>query len=58
MKAIVWTVCILGSALIQTALRGNGILLGAIPTMLLISATLWIARTLCNKIDGNNGKKR
>lgn len=51
MKAVIWTICILVNALINTALRQQGILLGAIPTMILISVTLWIARTLCKKWD-------
>ncbi len=57
MKVIIWLACFFVNALITTAFRSNGILLGAIPTVLLFSATVWVARALCRKWDDHKGNK-
>lgn len=51
MKVLIWILCFFANALITTVLKESGILLGAIPTMILFGATLWLARTLCKKWD-------
>lgn len=51
MKVLIWVLCIFANALITTILKESGILLGAIPTMILFGAMLWLARTLCKKWD-------
>lgn len=51
MKVLIWILCIFANALITTILKESGILLGAIPTMILFGAMLWLARTLCKKWD-------
>lgn len=62
MKVLIWILCIFANALIITLLKESGIRLGGIPTMILFSAMLWLAGTLCKKWDkhkgrGNNGGK-
>ena len=49
MKFLIWFLCCLGFAVIQMILRDSGILLGGIPTVLLISLTFGIAKKLCGK---------
>lgn len=56
MKVLIWILCIFANALITTILKEGGILLGAIPTMILFAATLWLARTLCEKWDEHKGR--
>ena len=51
MKVLIWFLCIFANALITTIFKQNGILLGAISTMILFAAMLWTARTLCKKWD-------
>ena len=51
MKVLIWILCIFANTLITTILKESGILLGAIPTMILFGAMLWLARTLCKKWD-------
>ena len=56
MKVLIWILCIFANALITTILKESGILLGAIPTMILFGAMLWLARTLCKKWDEHTGR--
>lgn len=56
MKILIWLLCIFANALITTLLKESGITLGAIPTMILFGAMLWLARTLCKKWDEHKGK--
>lgn len=56
MKVLIWFLCIFANALITTLLKESGIILGAIPTMILFGAMLWLARTLCKKWDEHKGK--
>lgn len=52
MKVLIWIGCIVLNALITTLLQYAGIRLGAIPAVLLFSATpLWLANFLCKKWD-------
>lgn len=56
MKVLIWFLCIFAYTLITTLLKGNGIILGGIPTMILFGAMLWLARTLCKKWDERKGE--
>ena len=53
MKILVWVVCILVFAIIQTVISESGIVLGGIPTALMFGGMVWIASTLSSKV----GKK-
>ena len=57
MKFLIWFGCILAYSLITTALRTSGILLGAIPTMILFGAMMWLAHFLCKKWDEHKADK-
>ncbi len=56
MKVLIWILCIFANALITAILKENGIPLGAIPTMILFAAMLWLARTLCKKWEEHKGR--
>ncbi len=60
MKIVIWIGCIFAAALIQTAIAGSGMMLGAIPTALLFLGAMAAARALCRKWDekhqGNDRK--
>ncbi len=49
MKILIWFLCILANASIITVLKQNGVILGAIPSVILFSLTMGCARTLCIK---------
>lgn len=49
MKFLIWGLCLFANGIITTLLKNAGILLGAIPTIILFSATIWIAQMLCKK---------
>lgn len=51
MKFLIWFLCVFASALITTLIKEAGVMWGAIPTVILFSATVWLARTLCKKWD-------
>ena len=51
MKILIWVLCILANAVITTIFKANGILLGAMPTMILCGTMFWLASTLCRKWD-------
>ena len=56
MKVLIWILCIFANALITAILKESGIPLGAIPTMILFAAMLWLARTLCKKWEEHKGR--
>ena len=59
MKVLIWVVCILVYAVIQTVISESGIVLGGIPTALLFGGMMWVAGTLSNKVgkkETNSGK--
>lgn len=58
MKILIWFLCFFGYGLITTTLSGAGILLGAIPTMLLLGGTLWLAKVLCKSWDERKKEKQ
>jgi ribosomal protein L40E len=45
------------NALITTSIKESGVILGAIPTVLLFAGTMWLARTLCKKWDIHKANK-
>lgn len=57
MKILIWGGMIFAVSAITTALRMNGILLGAIPTMLIYGAALFLAGTLCKLWDHHRNEK-
>lgn len=60
MKILIWILCILANVSITTILKQNGVILGAIPAVILFSLTMGCARTLCIKWEEhkNNKQKR
>ena len=57
MKVLIWFLCIFTNALITTLIKEAGVILGAIPTVILYGATFWLARTLCKKWDEHKESK-
>ena len=57
MKVLIWFLCIFANALITTLIKEAGVILGAIPTVILYGATFWLARTLCKKWDEHKESK-
>lgn len=55
MKVLIWFGCLFILAVVQTMIRKAGILLGGLPTGLLVGATCWVAGILCKKWDENDG---
>ncbi len=51
MKVLIWILCLFANGLITTILKEGGIWLGAIPTAILFSITIWMANALCKKWD-------
>ena len=51
MKVLIWVVCFFVNALVTTIVKESGVILGAIPTVILYGVTIWLARTLCRKWD-------
>ena len=58
MKALIWFLCIFANASITTILKQNGVILGAIPAVILFSLTMQSARTLCTKWDEHKKNKQ
>lgn len=57
MKVLIWSLCIFVTALITTFIKESGVILGAIPSVILFSIMMWSARTLCKKWDEHKGNK-
>ena len=57
MKFLIWFLCIFSNALITTLIKESGVILGAIPTVILYGATFWLARALCKKWDEHKENK-
>lgn len=57
MKFLIWFLCIFANALITTLIKETGVILGAIPTVILYGATIWLARTLCKKWEEHKENK-
>ena len=57
MKFLIWFLCFFANGIITTLLKNAGILLGAIPTVILFSATIWLAQMLCKKWETHKESK-
>lgn len=57
LKVFIWFSCYFLLALFQTAARESGIIIGAIPLILLCSLLFWIAKKLCNYWDERQAEK-
>ena len=56
MKVFIYIACFFAMVIIQVALQNSGIILGAIPMVLLYLATFGAAKGLC-KLWDNRGQK-
>lgn len=57
MKVFIWLFCFFVVAVIQTAAREVGLILGAIPAMLLFGLAWWSAKKLCSLWDQHQAEK-
>ncbi len=57
MKVFIYIACFFVMVMIQVVAKNSGILLGAIPMVLLYLGALWAARGLC-KLWDNRGKNK
>jgi len=57
MKIAIWVVILFIVSAVMTALSMNGIFLGAIPTMLIYVAVIFLARTLCKLWENYSNEK-
>ncbi len=57
MKVLIWVLCIFVNAIITTIIKGNGVILGAIPTVILYSVTIGLAPILCKMWDKRKSAK-
>jgi len=51
MKVLIWFLCFFANALITMLFKLNGVILGAIPTAILLAGAIWLSRTLCKRWD-------
>lgn len=58
MKVLIWIGCIFVNAIITTLFKQNGIILGAIPTVLLYLGAVYLARYLCKLWDERKTEKK
>lgn len=59
MKFLIWFLCIYANALITTLIKEAGVILGAIPTVILYGATFWLARPFAkNGMSTKKAKQR
>lgn len=58
MKVLIWVLCLLGASVIQTVVRGMGIILGGLPTAALYLFTFWLAKTLSKSWENKHPSKK
>ncbi len=58
MKVFIWFLCLCVYGVITVLFYNAGILLGAIPTVILVGGVMWLAKTLCKKWDERKGEKK
>ena len=58
MKALIWIGCMFTVVVILTAFRTNGVLLGALPTVLLYGGAMSLAGALCRGWDESHRKEK
>ena len=56
MKIFIYVACFFVMIMIQVAAQSAGVLLGAIPMVLLYAGAYWSARGLCKLWDNRNNK--
>ena len=57
MKFLIWFGCVLIVSILTAVARMSGIILGAIPMMILYGGMVWVATTLCKKWDERHKNK-
>ncbi len=58
MKILIWFLCVFAYGIISAILKENGIMLGGIPTFLLLMLMFGIARTLGEKWEEHKNNKQ
>ncbi|MBE7045702.1 MAG: zinc ribbon domain-containing protein [Ruminococcaceae bacterium] len=58
MKFLIWFVCLFLHAFVTMLIKDSGIILGGIPTAILIFLTILLARFLCKKWDEHKNNKQ
>lgn len=58
MKILIWFLCIFAFAVVETTARNVGIILGAIPTVLIAGLFFSMARYLCKQYDDRKAEKK
>ena len=59
MKVLIWLGCILAYSVLQTVLKGQGIILGGVPTVLLALVLVFLpAPAICKAWDKRKAKKK
>ena len=56
MKLVIMFLCFFVVAVIEGVLMANGIVLGAIPTVILFGGAMWLSKELGKKWDENHPK--
>lgn len=57
MKVLIWFLCLFANAMVTTLAKENGIILGAIPTVVLYALAATLAQVLCGAWDKHKQKK-
>lgn len=57
MKVLIWVLCLFANAMITTIAKENGVILGAIPTVILYALAATLAQSLCGVWDKYKQKK-
>ena len=48
---LIWLICIIVVNGIMVYIKSAGVLLGAIPTVIIYAVAFWVAHTLCKELD-------
>ena len=57
MKVIIWVGCMITPNIIAMLCIDNGIILGGIPSAILYALAVWLAKTLCGRLDWSRAMK-
>lgn len=57
MKFLIWFLCMLGYGVIRTLIESSGIILGGLPTVILLGGAMALANILCKAWDAHKAKK-
>ncbi len=58
MKVLIWFLCILTASVVSVLIQLSGVILGAVPIIILYGAAILLARTLCKKWDKHKKNKK